>query len=122
MSPPPNGNAHNGFPSPSGLSVVGRRSFSYFSKPMAANSGDGGRPTSPPRAAMDLNRLYPHGKRPMGIGTEAAEQKIVSAFRGDDCVVLRATILCAGFVLGPHGACVHQIEHVTGAQIHSFNR
>ena len=71
---------------------------------------------------MDLNSLYPHGKRPMGIRTEDAEERIISAYKGDDYVVLEVTILCAGFVLGPHGACVHQIEHVTGAQIHSFNR
>ncbi len=62
------------------------------------------------------------GKRPNGIGTENVQQEIVSAERSAKGVVLRVTLLAAGFVVGPNGASIHQIEAVTGARVYSFNR
>ena len=62
------------------------------------------------------------GKRPAGIGTENVKQEIVMAERGENRVVLRVTLLAAGFVVGPNGASIHQIEAVSGAKVYSFNR
>ena len=67
-------------------------------------------------------QLCATGKRPQGIGTENVRQEIVTAERGDGSVVLRVTLLAAGFVVGPNGASIHQIEAITGASIYSFNR
>ena len=36
--------------------------------------------------------------------------------------MLRVTLLAAGFVVGPNGSSIHQIEAITGASIYSFNR
>ena len=36
-------------------------------------------------------------------------------------MVLRVTLLAAGFVVGPNGASIHQIEAVAGVNIRSFN-
>ncbi|QDZ18529.1 KH type 1 domain-containing protein [Chloropicon primus] len=81
------------------------------------------RPTSPPSGAANPNKgLGATGKRPAGIGTENIKQEIVMAERGDNCVVLRVTLLAAGFVVGPNGASIHQIESVSGASIYSFNK
>ena len=62
------------------------------------------------------------GKRPAGIGTEDVQQEIVTAEKGENSVLLRVTLLAAGFVVGPNGASIHQIEAVTGAHVYSFNR
>ena len=67
-------------------------------------------------------QLCATGKRPQGIGTENVRQEIVTAERGDGSVVLRVTLLAAGFVVGPNGSSIHQIEAITGASIYSFNR
>ena len=62
------------------------------------------------------------GKRPPGVGTENEDQEIISAERTSRGVVLRLTLLASGFVVGPNGASIHQIESVSGAKVYSFNR
>ena len=90
-----------------------------------AEGGSGGKVTlqvESSQATLCGCQLCATGKRPQGIGTENVRQEIVTAERGDGSVVLRVTLLAAGFVVGPNGASIHQIEAITGASIYSFNR
>ena len=79
-----------------------------------------------PHMSSPRNSLSATGRRPDGVGTEDIQQGIVLAQRGEmgrlDFVSLRLTLLVAGFVVGPHGASIHQIENITGAAVRSFNR
>jgi hypothetical protein len=62
------------------------------------------------------------GKRPAGIGTENEQQEIIMAEKSENGVIIRVTLLAAGFIVGPNGASIHQIEAITGARIYSYNR
>ena len=95
-------------------SCLSTRGFSYFSTGTEIGGARSLRP--------DASSLSATGKRPAGIGTENEDQEIVVLEKKEDCVVLPVTILAAGFVVGPNGASVHQIEAVTGATIYSHNR
>ena len=106
-------------------------SWEYTQPSSGAEGGNGGKVTlqveSSQAAVSGASgnasfQLCATGKRPQGIGTENVKQEIVTAERGDGSVVLRVTLLAAGFVVGPNGASIHQIEAITGASIYSFNR
>ena len=106
-------------------------SWEYTQPSSGAEGGNGGKVTlqveSSQAAVSGASgnasfQLCATGKRPQGIGTENVRQEIVTAERGDGSVVLRVTLLAAGFVVGPNGASIHQIEAITGASIYSFNR
>ncbi|GBF97607.1 hypothetical protein Rsub_10743 [Raphidocelis subcapitata] len=66
--------------------------------------------------------IQPSGPRRPGEGTEDEEQGILTAEEvpasGD--VMLRITLLAAGFVIGPAGASVREIMRRTGADIKSW--
>ena len=62
------------------------------------------------------------GKRPAGIGTENEQQEIIMAEKSENGVIIRVTLLAAGFIVGPNGASIHQIEAITGARVYSYNR
>ena len=68
-------------------------------------------PAAPHRASQEQSQqhglLSATGKRPDGIGTENVKQEIVTAERGEGKVVLRVTLLAAGFFVGPNGASIH---------------
>ena len=93
----------------------------HQSSSSAVGYASGGK-VSPPPQQVPLLGLGATGKRPAGIGTENVKQEIVMAERGENSVVLRVTLLAAGFVVGPNGASIHQIEAVSGAKVYSFNR
>ena len=93
----------------------------HQSSSSAVGYASGGK-VSPPPQQVPLLGLGATGKRPAGIGTENVKQEIVMAERGENRVVLRVTLLAAGFVVGPNGASIHQIEAVSGAKVYSFNR
>ena len=100
-------------------------SWEYTQPSSGAEGGSGGKVTlqvESSQATLCGCQLCATGKRPQGIGTENVRQEIVTAERGDGSVVLRVTLLAAGFVVGPNGASIHQIEAITGASIYSFNR
>ena len=106
-------------------------SWEYTQPSSGAEGGNGGKVTlqveSSQAAVSGASgnasfQLCATGKRPQGIGTENVRQEIVTAERGDGSVVLRVTLLAAGFVVGPNGSSIHQIEAITGASIYSFNR
>ena len=106
-------------------------SWEYTQPSSGAEGGNGGKVTlqveSSQAAVSGASgnasfQLCATGKRPQGIGTENVKQEIVTAERGDGSVVLRVTLLAAGFVVGPNGSSIHQIEAITGASIYSFNR
>ena len=106
-------------------------SWEYTQPSSGAEGGNGGKVTlqveSSQAAVSGASgnasfQLCATGKRPQGIGTENVKQEIVTAERGDGSVVLRVTLLAAGFVVGPNGSFIHQIEAITGASIYSFNR
>ena len=100
-------------------------SWEYTQPSSGAEGGSGGKVTlqvESSQATLCGCQLCATGKRPQGIGTENVRQEIVTAERGDGSVVLRVTLLAAGFVVGPNGSSIHQIEAITGASIYSFNR
>jgi len=61
------------------------------------------------------------GKRRDGQGTEDAGQGIVDVRCTSRGTVLRVTLLAAGFVVGPSGASIHQLEQVCRVKILSHN-
>ncbi|GBF94839.1 hypothetical protein Rsub_08011 [Raphidocelis subcapitata] len=66
--------------------------------------------------------MHPSGPRLPGQGTEDEAQGILTAERllGGRCgVMLRVTLLAAGFVIGPSGTSVREIEWRTGADVKS---
>ena len=76
-------------------------------------------PEEDPLPTLNLSAT---GKRPAGIGTENEQQEIIMAEKSENGVIIRVTLLAAGFIVGPNGASIHQIEAITGARIYSYNR
>ena len=73
------------------------------------------------REAPSLTAQEREGKRRVGQGTEDAGQGIVDARCTPRSTILRVTLLAAGFVVGPSGASIHQIEQVCRVKILSHN-
>ncbi|KXZ52432.1 hypothetical protein GPECTOR_9g476 [Gonium pectorale] len=95
----------------------------------APGGGDGG----PSRGGMhgrggpfhhpherDPKWVQPSGPRRPGEGVENEEQGIVSAEKTPQGMILRITLLAAGFVIGPSGSSVREIMRVTGCDIKSW--
>jgi hypothetical protein len=56
--------------------------------------------------------MVPSGKRQQGEGCEDDDQNIIQASEtSDGCVVLRITLLAAGFVIGEFFSCCYWIPH-----------
>ncbi|EFJ48158.1 hypothetical protein VOLCADRAFT_91222, partial [Volvox carteri f. nagariensis] len=68
----------------------------------------------------DPKWVQPSGPRRPGEGVENEEQGIVSAEKTPQGMILRITLLAAGFVIGPSGSSVREIMRVTGADIKSW--
>ncbi|GAX73639.1 hypothetical protein CEUSTIGMA_g1090.t1 [Chlamydomonas eustigma] len=65
--------------------------------------------------------VQPSGPRKPGEGVENEEQGIIAAdLNPAGAVLLRITLLAAGFVIGPSGSSVRDIMHLTGCDIKSW--
>eukprot|EP00879_Flechtneria_rotunda_P020407 GHRR01021470.1.p1 GENE.GHRR01021470.1~~GHRR01021470.1.p1 ORF type:complete len:477 (+),score=238.12 GHRR01021470.1:373-1803(+) len=66
--------------------------------------------------------IQPSGPRRPGEGVENEEQGILSAeeVAGTGDVMMRITLLAAGFVIGPSGASVREVVRLSGADINSW--
>lgn len=56
------------------------------------------------------------------VYSKSEQQEILMAEKGESGVKVCVTLLAAGFILGPNGASIRQIEAISGAQIYSYNR
>eukprot|EP01026_Neomeris_dumetosa_P076818 TRINITY_DN826_c0_g2_i6.p1 TRINITY_DN826_c0_g2~~TRINITY_DN826_c0_g2_i6.p1 ORF type:complete len:283 (-),score=23.59 TRINITY_DN826_c0_g2_i6:170-1018(-) len=71
---------------------------------------------------QDPRNLAPSGPRRPGEGVEDEEQGIVGVEKSQDgAVYIYITLLGAGFVIGEKGRSIHQICHITGADIRSWS-
>ncbi|KAG2489012.1 hypothetical protein HYH03_012451 [Edaphochlamys debaryana] len=68
----------------------------------------------------DPKWVQPSGPRRPGEGVENEEQGIVNAEKTAAGMILRITLLAAGFVIGPSGSSVREIMRVTGADVKSW--
>lgn len=73
------------------------------------------------QSGREIKWIQPSGPRRSGEGVENEEQGIISADQpSTGAVVLRITLLAAGFVIGPSGATVRDIMRVSGSDIRSW--
>merc|ERR1711937_1104852 len=93
----------------------------FFSKDLNATMGFPQRKVDYP-LQDPLPKLSSTGKRPAGIGTEIKKQGVIDVNTTNKGVSLRVTLLAAGYVIGPNGASIHQIENISKAEIYSYNR
>eukprot|EP01026_Neomeris_dumetosa_P014932 TRINITY_DN15560_c0_g1_i3.p1 TRINITY_DN15560_c0_g1~~TRINITY_DN15560_c0_g1_i3.p1 ORF type:complete len:219 (+),score=19.20 TRINITY_DN15560_c0_g1_i3:256-912(+) len=70
----------------------------------------------------DPRNLAPSGPRRPGEGVEDEDQGIICTEKTEQgAVYVYITLLAAGFVIGPKGRSIHQICHVTGADVRSWS-
>eukprot|EP01024_Parvocaulis_polyphysoides_P021557 TRINITY_DN2020_c0_g4_i1.p1 TRINITY_DN2020_c0_g4~~TRINITY_DN2020_c0_g4_i1.p1 ORF type:complete len:197 (+),score=21.68 TRINITY_DN2020_c0_g4_i1:96-686(+) len=77
--------------------------------------------TSQQHDLMKYNVVLPSGPRLSYEGLHEDEQKVINAqIMGEGVVVIKVTLLAAGFVVGTKGRSIHQISSDTGASIKSW--
>ncbi|WIA13867.1 hypothetical protein OEZ85_002439 [Tetradesmus obliquus] len=97
----------------------GRRSSSGSVASVGSAAGGAGAGGS---AALRKIWIQPSGPRRPGEGVEDEEQGILSAEEvpATGEVMMRITLLAAGFVIGPSGSSVREVVRLSGAEINSW--
>ncbi|GMH35379.1 hypothetical protein BSKO_03247 [Bryopsis sp. KO-2023] len=69
-------------------------------------------------------KVYRTGTQRAGLeGTDSSEQNILAVHvSSDNCVIVTATLLVSGFIIGAKGASIREIQGRSGVQIRSWNQ
>lgn len=77
-----------------------------------------------PKLRVPPQKVYRTGVHRPGLeGTDSSEQNILDVhISSDNCVIVTATLLVSGFIIGAKGASIREIQGRSGVQIRSWNQ